>query len=1166
NATIYSYYGFSGDVQVRMATEIPAKTLISSNHSYHDGLGVQCGLTGTSVSYSLRARNTDINLNNFPYHLHCHSSGNAQTSCSGGWGTITGTGKAAKNNVVVAATTSLESMTSYSSFGPIHDGRIKPEISAMGDNVFSTYTPLNTYGTISGTSMSTPGITGTLALLAQRYKQLNGDVLPPSALIKNIACNTAKDLGNPGPDYKFGFGMINALSAVRILEENRYALNTIATGGTNDINISIPAGAARLRVMLTWNDPAAAANAALALVNNLDLTVINGATTSLPWILDPNNPATNATKAVDNISNIEQVTINNPPAGTYTLRVAGIAIPTGPTQSYALTWDIEQPFIEVTYPNGGESLSPGSSHVISWNNAGITSNQTVEYSLNNGGTWTTLSSSVAAATTRLSWSVPSANTSTALVRVSSGSITDVSDATFKILGTPTGFSGSGVSCNAGEVIFNWTTVANATHYDIYRLEATTGEFVSLASNIGGAPYTATGLTPNTSMWFTIRAKNATSFSESERANAINVTVSNGGGGLGIVGTISGQNIICGTPSGVPYSVAAVSGATSYIWNAPPGATIASGQGTTNVTINYTIGSSNGNVSVSASNGTCQTTPSTLPITIGSASITAPSSGGDQSQTVCPGSSLPTLTATATVPAGHTVVWYNASSGGTVVGSPVLSSAGTITYYASSRNTTSGCESITRTPVTLTITQVAAAAITAGGPVSFCQGGSVTLTANAGSSYLWSNGATSQSVTVNSTNSYTVTVTTGSCVSTSPATNVTVNPIPAAIITPSGATTFCEGLNVVLTASAGSSWLWNNGATTQSITVSNSGSFSVAVTNASNCNATSATTSVTVNPNPAAAITAGGPTTFCQGGNVTLTANAGSSYLWSNGSTSQSITSSTLGVTNYTVQVTQTGGCVSNSPATTVTVNALPTATISPNGATTFCEPNNVVLSSSAGSAWLWSNGATTQSITISTPAASGAYTVRVTNANGCSSVSSATNVTVNTRPVITLSASPYTKLFPGLSTTLTANVSPAGNYTYNWYRNTSLVTGANSTTLPVTLSNLGSYYVSVLTAAGCSNNSNTVEIGDSATAKLYIMPNPNNGQFDISYYSATNNTFTLVISDSRGAIVYKKAYNISTPYQRLSVDISRASTGVYNIALIDKSGKRITSGKVMIKH
>ncbi len=524
NATIYSY-SYNGDVQVKMSTAIPTYTLISSNHSYYDGQAIQCGVTGTNSAYSLRARNTDINVNNFPYHVHCHSAGNQQTACTNGWTTITGTGKAAKNIIVVANITTDEVISSSSSFGPMHDGRVKPEISSMGTNVFSTYTPLNAYGTISGTSMATPGITGSVALLAQRYKQLHGDTLPASSLIKNTICNTARDLGNPGPDYKFGFGRINALAAVRILEENRYEINTITTAAVNDRVIAVPAGAARLRVMLTWNDPAAAANSAIALVNNLNLSVINGSTTTLPWKLDKNNPASNATKGVDNISNIEQVTIDNPPAGDYTLRTEGIAITTGANQQYYLTWFVEMPNIEVIYPNGPENLNPGSSETITWDNAGVTGNQTVEYSLNNGTSWTLISSTVAAATTRLAWTIPAGvNTSAALIRVSGGALTDISDANFQILGTVTGLNGSTGVCS-GQVNLNWTAVATATQYDIYRLDAGTGQYVLAAADVTGTSCVVSGLTPGASMWFTIRSKNSTTGAVSERAVAINRTVS-----------------------------------------------------------------------------------------------------------------------------------------------------------------------------------------------------------------------------------------------------------------------------------------------------------------------------------------------------------------------------------------------------------------------------------------------------------------------------------------------------------------------------------------------------------------------------------------------------------------------------------------------------------------
>ncbi len=1013
NAALYSY-NFNGNIQTEMANAIPGNNLVVSSHSY--GSTQTCGLNGAGVVYNTTARNTDLNLNTFPFHLHVHSAGNSQSACAGGWSTITSSGKPAKNNIVVANVTTLEGLSGTSSCGPVQDGRIKPEISAMGTSVFSTYTPLNAYGTISGTSMATPGIAGSVTLLVQRYRQLNGNVNPPSTLIKNTICNTANDLGNAGPDYRFGFGRINALQAVKILEENRYALNSMSTAGINDVSIAVPAGASRLRVMLTWNDPAAAANANPALVNNLDLRVIDAAsTTTLPWILDPNTPANPATRGVDNYSNIEQVTLDNPSAGNYTLRVLGTSIPTGP-QDYALTWSVEMPYIEVLYPNGAESFNPGSSETITWDNSGVTGNQTVEYSLNNGGSWTLISSSVAAATTRLQWTVPAgANTSTALIRVTSGALTDVSDANFKILGTTGGFAGNGVSCNPGEVNFTWNAVTNATHYDIYSLNAA-GAFTLLASNLTGTSYTATGLTPNTSMWFAIRAKNNTTGAESERSNAINVTVSNGGSGMGVVGGITGQSSVCGATT-VPYSIAPVSGATSYTWAAPPGATIVSGQGSTSITVSYPGGSGNGNVSVFASNGSCNTAPSNLAVNVGPA-VSAPVSGGNQTQTVCPSDPMPTLTATATVPAGHTVVWYNAATAGTVVASPTLSAVGTVTYYASSSNTASGCESNTRTAVTLTINAVTQATASAGGPTTFCQGGNVVLTASAGSSYLWSNGATTQAITVTATGSYTATVNNNGCTTTSAAINVTVNPLPAANITAGGPTAFCQGDNVVLTASAGASYLWSNGATTQAITVTNTGN-----------------------------------------------------------------------------------------------------------------------------------------------------YSVTVTSAAGCSAASASTSIAVSNNPVVNITASPYTRLYPGLVTTLTANVTPPGTYNYTWYKNNVVVPGATSATLTgIDLDDLGNYTVTVTNTSGlpCSNTSPVLAIADSAITKLFILPNPNNGSFAVVYHSSVATTYTLNIYDAKGALVFKRAYAIGAPYQRMDVDIRKHGRGTYHILLSGSNGKRLAAGTAVV--
>ena len=1164
NAKLYSY-DYNGDVQAEMAAAIPGNNLMVSSHSYHDGLGVQCGLTGANSAYSLRSRNTDVNLNTNISHMHVHSAGNNQTACASGWTTITGTGKSAKNNLVVAAVSTTEAMTTFSSFGPVADGRVKPEISAMGLNVFSTYTPLNTYGTISGTSMSTPGTAGTVSLLIQAYKQLNGGTPPPSSLIKNIVCNTGKDLGNPGPDYKFGYGCINALQAVRILEQNRYILNTISTTNVQNTTITVPAGASRLRVMLTWNDPAAAANANPALVNDLDLTVSDGTTTTLPWKLDPNNPATNATRGIDIVSNMEQVTLNNPPAGTYTLSVAGTAVPMGP-QQYSLTWSVDQPYIEVIYPNGPESFNPGSSETITWDNSGVTGNQTVQYSLDNGVNWTTISTTVPAATTRLAWTVPTANTSTALIRITSGAITDLSDLNFKILGTTLGFaSAAGTSCNSGQVSFVWNAVTNATNYDIYNLDNTTGNFVILAADVTGTSYTATGLTPGASMWFTIRAKNNTTGAVSERSLAINATVSSGGGGLGLIGSITGQTNICGTPTSVNYSIPAVTGATTYTWTAPPGAIITSGQGTTSISINYQAGSTNGNVAVFAGNAVCQTPTSTLAISLGSAAISAPVSGGNQTVTLCPGDPTPTLTPTATVPGGQTVVWYTAATGGSTISNPSISWVGTATFYAAALDNATSCESALRTAVTLTINATQPAAITAGGPLSFCQGGSVVLTANNGSSWLWSNGATTQSITVNATGNFTVSVTqSAGCSDVSPVTAVTVNQLPVSNISASGATTFCEGTNVVLTASAGNSWLWSNGATTQSITVSTTGNYSVIVTGTGGCTALSATTPVTVNVNPPALINANGVTTFCNGSSVILTASSGNSYLWSNGATTQSITVNTSG--NFIVAVTQNGGCVSNSTTTNVTVNPNPAADITANGATSFCQGDNVTLTASPGNNWLWSNGSISQSITVN---AAGNYSVTVTDANSCSTASSATVVTVSPNPVASITASPYIKLYPGLKTTLTANTTPPGVYTYTWFKNGVVVTGANTATLAnIDLDDLGSYTVTVTNTTGlaCSNTSNALEISDSATTKMFIYPSPNNGQFKVSYYSPGANVLnTLRIYDSKGSFVYTRSYVLTSAYQTMNVDMRRNSKGVYRVVLFDKANRKLAVGSVLLQ-
>ncbi|MBK9512891.1 MAG: hypothetical protein IPO05_04525 [Flavobacteriales bacterium] len=205
--------------------------------------------------------------------------------------------------------------------------------------------------------------------------------------------------------------------------------------------------------------------------------------------------------------------------------------------------------------------------------------------------------------------------------------------------------------------------------------------------------------------------------------------------------------------------------------------------------------------------------------------------------------------------------------------------------------------------------------------------------------------------------------------------------------------------MTLTSSSAAGNVWSTGSTTQSITVSTSGTYSVTVTNGNGCSATSAGTTVTVNPDPATpTITAGGPLTFCAGGSVTLTSSSATGNVWSTGATTQSITANASG--NYSVTVTDGNGCSATSAGTTVTVNPNPaTPTISADGPLAFCTGGSVTLTSSSATGNTWSTGSTTPSIVVNT---GGSYSVIVTDANGCSAASAVQSVVVNTSPVVVL--------------------------------------------------------------------------------------------------------------------------------------------------------------------
>ena len=533
-------YDFNGSVNSEITSSIATHQIVISQHSW--GMGSSFVNCTSRDPYNLNSREQDIILYNNPNYSHIHSAGNSQSVCTGGWGTTTG--KAAKNTLVVANVDAGELINNSSSFGPVQDGRIKPEISAVGVNVFST-TPNNTYtGGYTGTSMATPGVSGTVAQLYELYRRLNGNANPTSAVIKAVVCNSAKDIGNPGPDYKHGYGLINGLRASKAIEQNRFMVNSISQGVTQSVSLSIPSGVTRVKVTLCWNDVPALANANPALVNDLDLTITApNSITYTPWILNPALPNNNATAGIDRMNNTEQISIQTPIAGSYTINITGFTVPIGP-QQYAISWEVEQPFTELTFPNGNEALIPGNTYAIHWDNAGNSNTQTVQYSLNGGSTWVNISSSVAATANQVNWTIPTTiNSSQAIVRVSSGVLQDVSDLPFNIIRIPTGLSVT-TNCSGNGATVTWSAVTGATHYDIVGLDSSTGLWDTLAVNITSTRADLLTLTPNRTYWIAIIAKNNTLNVIGERSTPASYSFIPSGPQVGIMPVSSSNTVVC----------------------------------------------------------------------------------------------------------------------------------------------------------------------------------------------------------------------------------------------------------------------------------------------------------------------------------------------------------------------------------------------------------------------------------------------------------------------------------------------------------------------------------------------------------------------------------------------------------------------------------------------
>jgi len=304
--------------------------------------------------------------------------------CGTGYGTTAPPGNN-KNAISIGAVNSNDdSMTSFSSWGPSDDGRIRPVVSAPGcqsgsDNgVTSTGDGSNTqYITLCGTSMASPTAAGVAALILQDFRtQFPAWGDPSNQLMKAILIEGSVDILNTGPDFQSGYGSIRVVDSIDFMRTGNFKEETVDQGSSSTFTVSVNPGDPAFRVTIAWDDPAGAPNVSPALVNDLDLIVTDPTgTRHYPWTLNPASPSAAAVRSQeDHLNNVEQVFVENPASGTWQIQVLGTSVSDGP-QSFALTsaLDLGEGLLSISLAESApELILPGTPiDVLGYVNEGI---------------------------------------------------------------------------------------------------------------------------------------------------------------------------------------------------------------------------------------------------------------------------------------------------------------------------------------------------------------------------------------------------------------------------------------------------------------------------------------------------------------------------------------------------------------------------------------------------------------------------------------------------------------------------------------------------------------------------------------------------------------------------------------------------------------------------
>jgi gliding motility-associated-like protein len=408
------------------------------------------------------------------------------------------------------------------------------------------------------------------------------------------------------------------------------------------------------------------------------------------------------------------------------------------------------------------------------------------------------------------------------------------------------------------------------------------------------------------------------------------------------------------------------------------------------------------------------------------------------------------------------LWSNGQTGHSIN----VSSAGSYTVTVTDVN---GCAATSTAKVVTANPLPATPAIS--GATTFCAGGGTTLTSSLSpGTYAWSNGQTTQSITVSTAGPVSVTVTDpNGCSATSVAKNIVVNSLPATPVI-AGSSAICAGSSTTLTSSAPTGNSWSTGASAQTILASAAGAYSVTVTDVNGCTATSLPFIVTVNPLPATPSISGN-NAFCAGSSTTLTSTPANSYRWNTGATTRSLTVTNAG--GYSVTVTDANGCSATSSASTVVVNPLPVLQV--NNPLAVCAPATVDITNAAITAGstpgislsYFLNAAASNALAVpSAVAVSGTYYIRgVIQQTGCSAVAPV-NVAINAAPVLSITNPPAVCAPATVDLTAASIVSgSAAGLSYSYWTDAATT---KTLTSPAAVAVSGIYYIKAIAAGGCS--------------------------------------------------------------------------------------------------